>query len=159
MDKQSKKLSQRVPVSTPTKPETEKSTTAKKNQINLGKRKKSEPPEGNTNEARKKIQKVAHSNTIDGELVEKKKSEIILDPSFAQTKIACACGLSHTITLSNDGTVYSFGRNNKGQLGFEGHKQELSLPTPIPNLPKIKMVSCGARFTVFGHLVKMIMAN
>ena len=59
---------------------------------------------------------------------------------------AC-CGGYHTITLSNDGTLHSFGRNEKGQLGL-GHNNDVSLPTPIPNLPKITQISCGATFTV-----------
>ena len=59
----------------------------------------------------------------------------------------CACGLYHTITLSDDGTVHSFGRNCEGALGL-GHTQNVSLPTPIPNLPKINLISCGCNFTV-----------
>ena len=59
---------------------------------------------------------------------------------------AC-CGSSHTITLSNDGTLYSFGHNVLGQLGL-GHNDNVSLPTPIPNLPKISIISCGVYFTV-----------
>ena len=59
---------------------------------------------------------------------------------------AC-CGGFHTITLSNDGTLYSFGRNEKGQLGL-GHNNDVSLPTPIPNLPQISLISCGTNFTV-----------
>ena len=58
-----------------------------------------------------------------------------------------SCGLQYTITLSDDGTVHSFGRNDKGTLGL-GHNRNVSLPTPIPNLPKINQISCGARFTV-----------
>ena len=61
--------------------------------------------------------------------------------------MACACGFEHTITLSDDGTAHSFGRNNFGELGL-GHNNYTSLPTPIPNLPKINMISCGAYFTV-----------
>ena len=60
--------------------------------------------------------------------------------------VAC-CGVYHTITLSNDGTLHSFGQNNGGQLGL-GHNKDVPLPTPIPNLPKINMVSCGCYFTV-----------
>ena len=59
---------------------------------------------------------------------------------------AC-CGSRHTITLSNDGTLHSFGYNHKGQLGFGINNDVISLPT-IPNLPKIKMISCGKHFTV-----------
>ena len=60
-----------------------------------------------------------------------------------------ACGLWHTITLSDDGTVYSFGRNIEGQLGL-GNKfaHYRPLPTPIPNLPQINLISCGWNFTV-----------
>ena len=58
-----------------------------------------------------------------------------------------ACGSSHTITLSIDGTLHSFGRNSEGQLGL-GHNNHVSLPTPISNLPKIMQISCGGNFTV-----------
>ena len=61
--------------------------------------------------------------------------------------MACACGSSHTITLSNDGTVHSFGRNKEGALGL-GHNNDVSLPTLIPNLPQISKISCGWYFTV-----------
>ena len=131
---------------------------ATENKTSLGKRKKVEPSEGNADasddldsdimsEPRKKMQKSTHSNTIDGKLVEKMKSEIILKPSFVQSKMACVCGSFHTITLSDDGTVHSFGRNYRGQLGL-GHNKDVSLPTPIPNLPKVNMISCGTDFTV-----------
>ena len=97
-------------------------------------------------EPRKKIQKVTHSNlTIDEEPVEKMKTEVAL--SNVQAKVACSCGCHHTITLSNDGTIHSFGRNYEGVLGL-GHNNDVSLPTPILNLPKINMISCGAKFTV-----------
>ena len=61
--------------------------------------------------------------------------------------MACASSLYHTITLSNDGTAHSFGINEEGELGL-GHKQNVSLPTPITNLPKISKISCGWYFTV-----------
>ena len=65
---------------------------------------------------------------------------------FVVCKMA-ACGEYHTITLSGDGTLHSFGYNHHGQLGL-GHNNVVSLPTPIPNLPKINMISCGSLFTV-----------
>ena len=61
--------------------------------------------------------------------------------------MAACCGSSHTITLSNDGTLHSFGYNQYGQLGL-GHDDHVSVPTPIPNLPKINIIACGAYFTV-----------
>ena len=59
-----------------------------------------------------------------------------------------ACGSNHTIALSDDGTLHSFGYNCNGQLGLGHNNDHVSLPTPIPNLPKISLVSCGADFTV-----------
>ena len=62
--------------------------------------------------------------------------------------MTCVCvGSYHTITLSDDGTAHSFGRNEEGALGL-GHNQNVPLPTPIPNLPKISKISCGRNFTV-----------
>ena len=122
-------------------------------ETSLGKRKTSEDnPDTSSDdsvkmsEPRKKIQKVSHSNTTD---IESEKSELMSKPSFVQSKMACscACGQDHTITLADDGTVHSFGRNEKGALGL-AHNKDFSPPTPIPNLPKIKMVSCGGFFTV-----------
>ena len=57
----------------------------------------------------------------------------------------CATGYSHTITLSDHGVVYSFGRNHSGQLGL-GHRNDVPLPKAISSLPKIKQVSCGSHF-------------
>ena len=65
--------------------------------------------------------------------------------------MAACCGFAHTITLSNDGTLHSFGCNAQGQLGLGlGHNKDdqVSLPTPIPNLPKINQISCGGFYTV-----------
>ena len=59
----------------------------------------------------------------------------------------CACGHEHTVVVSNDGEVHSFGSNNNGQLGL-GHNKNVSLPTPIPNLPNIIEISCGYNFSV-----------
>ena len=62
--------------------------------------------------------------------------------------MACSIGTFNTITLSDDGVVHAFGKNDVGQLGF-AHNKDVSLPTPIPNLPKIKMIACGGcNFTV-----------
>ena len=58
-----------------------------------------------------------------------------------------ACGWEHTVTLSNDGTLHSFGSNEYGQLGL-GHNNNVSVPSRISDLPKIKQVSCGEDFTV-----------
>ena len=61
--------------------------------------------------------------------------------------IICSTGEYHTISLSDDGVVHSFGRNNYGQLGLRNNI-DVSYPNPIPLLPKIKQISCGACFSV-----------
>ena len=58
-----------------------------------------------------------------------------------------ACGTLHTITLSNDGTLHSFGYNSHGELGL-GNNNHVSVPSRITTLPKIKQVSCGGYFTL-----------
>ena len=46
-----------------------------------------------------------------------------------------------------------------GQLGL-GHNKNVSLPTPISNLPKITQISCGLHFTDFlWSLGKIFLAN
>ena len=61
--------------------------------------------------------------------------------------MAACCGEYHTITLSNDGSLHSFGLNAQGQLGLRRTK-DVAIPTPIPNLPQITQIACGSRFTV-----------
>ena len=56
-------------------------------------------------------------------------------------------GLEHSICLSDDGSVFGFGGNQYGQLGV-GHCDDVLLPTQIPSLTSIKMISCGQYFTV-----------
>ena len=53
-----------------------------------------------------------------------------------------------TITLSNDGTLHSFGTNSYGQLGLGYNNFKVLVPTPIPNLPTINQVSCGLDFAI-----------
>ena len=68
--------------------------------------------------------------------------------------MTCVGGFGHTITLSDDGVAYVFGQNDCGQLGL-GHEivvnfetlNNTTLPKRIPDLPKIKLVSCGWNFT------------
>ena len=67
--------------------------------------------------------------------------------------MACVIGEFHTITLSDDGVVHSFGSNYSGQLGLsldtEDNNQSFAfLPTPVSNIPKISQIACAYYFTV-----------
>ena len=61
--------------------------------------------------------------------------------------MACATGALHTIALSDDGVVHSFGQNEDGQLGLS-HLTKVTVPTCIPNIPQIKQIACGWTFTM-----------
>ena len=58
---------------------------------------------------------------------------------------AVACGAGHTIALTKDGKVFSFGDGSRGQLGQGTRAQELREPKVIQQLShlKAKYVSCG----------------
>ena len=69
--------------------------------------------------------------------------------------MACCTGETHTICLSDEGILYSFGRNKEGQLGQTEGK--VSVPSQITKyyinnevftLPIINQISCGADFTI-----------
>ena len=62
--------------------------------------------------------------------------------------MSCYCGTDHTVCLSNDCNVYSFGSNDYGQLGLGVEEKQVSIPNQIQNLPKIKIISCGEYFTI-----------
>ena len=146
-----------------TKPGTEKPTTTENN-ISLGKRKISEP-EGNRDGTddfdlvilspppSKKFPKVTLSNTVARGSVAKLERQVILEESFAQTKIACGDG--HTITLSDDGTLHSFGfgsygNNEFGQCGLGHFDSPQIAPNLILNSPSnIVRFVCGDYHNLF----------
>jgi alpha-tubulin suppressor-like RCC1 family protein len=55
-----------------------------------------------------------------------------------------ACGIFHTLILTDKGRVYSSGGNNYGQLGV-GNKKPTNIPTKIKEfeLNKVVKVACG----------------
>ncbi|GLD91660.1 hypothetical protein PINS_up000193 [Pythium insidiosum] len=54
-----------------------------------------------------------------------------------------ACGLYHTIVCTASGELFTFGKNDYGQLGL-GHSRQVKLPTPValPN-EMVCFVACG----------------
>lgn len=70
---------------------------------------------------------------------------------FEQTRIQMiACGLEHTIFLTEDHKVYSCGAGENGQLGL-GNMQSVPMPTLIPTFSNVRVikVECGFYFSVF----------
>jgi hypothetical protein len=60
--------------------------------------------------------------------------------------IEIAGGINYVLTLGGGGRVYSFGNNNRGQLGL-GDEISRKEPTLIPNLPKIVNIAAEVMFS------------
>ncbi|CAB3366826.1 Hypothetical predicted protein [Cloeon dipterum] len=60
-----------------------------------------------------------------------------------QRVVQVSCGLFHTLTLTSDGQVFSFGSNYFGELGL-GHHEDKSLPTKVEGPLSGKVVTAIA---------------
>ncbi len=60
-----------------------------------------------------------------------------------------ACGDSHTMVVTGQGEVFSFGRNQNGQLG-QGSRLDCMAPKKVDQLKShcVESISCGAEHTV-----------
>jgi len=64
-------------------------------------------------------------------------------------KIKKICGGSHhTVLLDDKGNVYTWGRNQYGQLGLKSNEPVVKEPTKV-DLDEVVDVSCGANHTLF----------
>ena len=59
-----------------------------------------------------------------------------------------SCGDYHTLILKNDGTLWSCGANNVGQLGLGDTTDRTTFTEIITNVDDIKQVCCGANHTI-----------
>jgi len=57
-------------------------------------------------------------------------------------------GQDHSVLLTKDGKVYTWGRNQYGQLGLETDQEVVNEPQRV-NIEKVVDVSCGANHTIF----------
>ena len=66
-----------------------------------------------------------------------------------KTVAAVACGDTHTLVATGDGELYSFGRNQNGQLGT-GNTNDSLRPLQVEALEgrRITGVACGAEHSV-----------
>jgi len=60
--------------------------------------------------------------------------------------IAVAAGTNHIVIIKQDGTVYTLGENNKGQLGNGGAFS--AVPVKVPGLSNVITVAAGAEHTL-----------
>jgi alpha-tubulin suppressor-like RCC1 family protein len=54
---------------------------------------------------------------------------------------------AHSLFLSRNGTVWSVGKNESGELGL-GHTTNTTTPEPVPGLPPIVAVAVGRQFSL-----------
>ncbi|KAL3673478.1 hypothetical protein V7S43_001188 [Phytophthora oleae] len=76
----------------------------------------------------------------------------LVDALSSQVVTKVACGLYHTVASTSGGEVYSFGKNDYGQLGL-GHARNMKVPALAKTSlgesdDKIVTVSCGYYHTV-----------
>ena len=58
------------------------------------------------------------------------------------------CGSYHTLILKNDGTLWSCGRNDNGQLGLGDGNNRTTFTQITANTDDIKLVYCGSNYTL-----------
>lgn len=91
---------------------------------------------------------IGNGSTKDQFQVIEVRMTITLDARRQIQIVQISCGSCHSVALSDDGSVYSWGANDKGQLG-EGSKIENN-PTPkrILLVAKVTKISCGKHHTL-----------
>ena len=69
----------------------------------------------------------------------------IIEPQKVELPLirAISCGQFSTICLTDDGFLYSFGRNHHGQLGLGIFNDGFNVPSKIDGLSDIEFVECG----------------
>uniref|UniRef100_A0A182ND12 Uncharacterized protein n=1 Tax=Anopheles dirus TaxID=7168 RepID=A0A182ND12_9DIPT len=86
-----------------------------------------------------------------------------LFPSFVDTSLVegrivkISSGLYHFAVVTEDGSIYTWGKNIERQLGREGGRNEVLIPTRLETIDNVEHVECGADFTLImtkDHLVK-----
>lgn len=73
----------------------------------------------------------------------------LIDSLADRLIVSAACGRNHTLALTDDGTVFSFGENKLGQLGQGTQTDAVLSPAPIlyHGQPLVK-TACGAEFSM-----------
>lgn len=61
---------------------------------------------------------------------------------------AVACGGAHTAAVDDSGTVYTWGLNDKGQLGHDSEDSEVGLPGEVAMPERVVALSAGYYHTL-----------
>lgn len=64
--------------------------------------------------------------------------------------VQIACGLKHTVALTNNGELYAWGSNNEGQLGLGRSTQMEIKPKLLHSLTAVPIafIACGGYHTI-----------
>ena len=74
------------------------------------------------------------------------KSSTFQQLRFDEPVKSIACGIEHTVCLTEKGNVYSWGKNYHGQLGLADHVNKYS-PQKV-KLENISVINCGPHYTI-----------
>uniref|UniRef100_A0A182IDA2 Uncharacterized protein n=1 Tax=Anopheles arabiensis TaxID=7173 RepID=A0A182IDA2_ANOAR len=83
---------------------------------------------------------------------------LFVDTSLVEGRIVkISSGLYHFAIVTEDGSIYTWGKNIERQLGREGGRNEVLIPTRLETVDNVEHVECGADFTLImtkDHVVK-----
>lgn len=65
----------------------------------------------------------------------------------AKKVLQVACGFQHTVALTEDGEVYSWGQGKFGALGH-GNNVDQATPNKVAELKDIVKIDCGSEYTM-----------
>ena len=69
--------------------------------------------------------------------------------NYPDNIIYIKCGHDHTLLLTLEGNIYSFGSNSYGQLGLnDSNIKETNTPTLIKDIPEIRRIECGSKHSM-----------
>ncbi|XP_052866276.1 uncharacterized protein LOC128272494 [Anopheles cruzii] len=73
----------------------------------------------------------------------------LVDTSLVEGNIVkVSSGLYHFALVTADGALYTWGKNIERQLGREGGRNEVLIPTRLETIDNVRYVECGADFTI-----------
>lgn len=85
----------------------------------------------------------------------------VATPSLARQRIvSLSCGQYHTVMVADSGTVYSFGKNDYGQLGLESpENQKIPIGLPASEMKKCIQACCGYYHTILMYRIHATKSN